>query len=260
MTRPSAGKCICPVCGSVKWSDRYNINEWNIQECDCCHFAKIDPMPLPQTRVECYSKEMIIERNVKQKNILQKLSRILKRSLSRITKREKSAIFYNKLHRHLKPGSKVLDIGCGDGSFMKLAKKDFKCTGIEISEHLASLARKDNEIRVITGNFTDIDLGKEKYDGITMISILEHLYNPLEALKICFGALNSAGVLILKTVNYSCLNRKIKKVGWTGFRPPDHVVYFNPGNLRRMLKKTGFSKIKVHSMPFSDNMYCEAYR
>ena len=64
----------------------------------------------------------------------------------------------------------------------------------------------------------------------------------------------------MKTVNYNCLNRKIKKESWTGFRPPDHVVYFNPSNLELLLKKMGFKKIKISAMPFNDNMYCEAIK
>ena len=47
---------------------------------------------------------------------------------------------------------------------------------------------------------------------------------------------------------------------WTGFRPPDHIVYFTPKNLSCMLKKIGFSKIKFSSWIFNDNMYCDAIK
>jgi len=250
----------CPVCGSKEWTKRYRIDAWTVEECNSCGFAKIDPMPVRENRAECYSEEKIIERNVKQKSYLQKLSRFLKRLFSKATKRDKSAIFYNKLRRYLPPKSKVLDIGCGDGSFICKAKKDFVCTGIEISDYLASLARKHSGIKVITGNFLEIEFKSEEYDGVTLISLLEHLDDPLQAIKKCFKFLGQGGVLLLKTVNYNCLNRKIKKDLWTGFRPPDHVVYFNPSNLELLLKKAGFKKIKISSMPFNDNMYCEAWK
>lgn len=250
----------CPVCNSARWTKRYRISDWDIQECDSCGFAKIDPMPASETRAECYSEEKVVKRNIKQKTLSHNLFGLMKRFFSRITGRNKGDIFYNKLRKHISDGSRILDIGCGDGSFLKLAKKDFACTGIEISEHLASLAKKDPEIKVITGNFVSADFSKEKYYGITMISLLEHLDDPAQALKICFELLNTGGVLLLKTVNYACLNRSIKKGRWTGFRPPDHMVYFSPANLRNILKKAGFRKIKIHSLPFSDNMYCEAWR
>jgi SAM-dependent methyltransferase len=250
----------CPVCGSREWIKRYRIDSWTIEECKACGFAHIDPMPVRENRAECYSEEKIVGRNVKQKNILQKLSRSLKRLWGKAANRDKSAIFYNKLRRYLAPKSKVLDIGCGDGSFICMAKEDFACTGIEISDYLASLARKRSGIKVITGNFLNAEFNSEEYDGVTLISLLEHLDDPLLAMNKCFEFLSPGGVLLMKTVNYSCLNRIIRKDLWTGFRPPDHVVYFDPSNLRLLLKRIGFKKIKVSSMPFNDNMYCEAWK
>lgn len=251
---------VCPVCGSKEWIKRYKIDIWAIEECNACGFAKIDPMPARENRAEFYSEERVVGRNVKQKNFLQRFSRFLKRLFSKAAKRDKGAIFYNKLRRHLKPKSKILDIGCGDGSFIAKAKENFACAGIEISGYLASLAQKHPEIKVITGNFLNMEFNNEEYDGVTLISLLEHLDDPLKAMKKCFEFLRRGGVLLVKTVNYNCLNRKIKKDLWTGFRPPDHVVYFDPSNLELLLKKVGFKKIKISRMPFNDNMYCEAWK
>lgn len=258
--RKGRGMTICPVCGSREWKTRYRIEQWNIDECRLCAFTRIDPFPARSTRSECYSKEKIDKRNTAEKNFFQKLSRVLKGSFGMVTKRSKSRIFYKKLRKYLSGGSRVLDIGCGDGSFLKLAKKDFTCTGIEISEHLASLARKQDDIEVITGNFINTDFSKEKYNGITMISLLEHLDDPEQALNKCLELLDVKGILLMKTVNYSCLNRSIKRERWTGFRPPDHMIYFNPANLRMLLQKIGFSRINISAWPFNDNMYCEAIR
>jgi tRNA G46 methylase TrmB len=120
------------VCGSGESRTPYVIGKWSIYECDVCGFAKIDPMPVRETRPECYSEEKVVERNIKQKSPLQKLSRFFKKLFSKVTKRDKSAIFYNKLRLYLPPKSRILDIGCGDGSFICKAKEDFVCTGIEI--------------------------------------------------------------------------------------------------------------------------------
>lgn len=251
---------ICTVCGSKEWTRRYRIDSWNIEECSTCGFAKIDPPPIMEGREKYYREEKVVERNVKQKRPSHKLSRLLKRLFSAATGREKGAIFYDKLRRYLSHGSKILDIGCGDGSFICKARENFVCTGIEISEYLASMARERLGIKVITGNFLNTSFLNEEYDGITLISILEHLGDPQEAIKKCFNLLKRRGVLLLKTVNYGCLNRRIKKGRWTGFRPPDHVIYFNPSNLKILLKKMGFKKIKISAAPFNDNMYCEAFK
>lgn len=249
---------ICPACGSAKWTDVYKIDRWEIKECLVCGLARIDPLPAAQSRPELYSKDKVISRNTKPQTRSQKFSRAMKRMFSKITKRNKNAIFYHKFSRYLPAGSRILDIGCGDGSFLQSAKGRFTCTGIEISEYLADLARQQGDIKVITGDFLNADLGNEKFDGITLISLLEHLNDPEAALRKCFSLANDGGVLLIKTVNYGCLNRLIKRGQWTGFRPPDHVFYFNPSNLKRLLKKIGFTKIKISAWPFNDNMYCDA--
>jgi len=250
----------CPVCENKNWDKVYHIGAWDIEECKTCGFAKINPMPSRDNRKLCYSEEEVVTRNTKKKSFSRNISRAMKRFFGKVTKRNKSEIFYNKLRKHLPPKSKILDIGCGDGSFLQLAKNQFNCAGIEISEYLASLAGRIDGVDIRSGNFLSTDFGGETYDAITLISLLEHLDDPLDALRKCFSLLNKNGILLLKTVNYGCLNRKIKKEKWTGLRPPDHVVYFTPHSLSRILEKVGFSKIKVKAWPFNDNMYCDAVK
>lgn len=247
----------CPVCSSLKWKDAYNIGRWDIKECFVCGLARIDPLPCAETRPQLYSKDQVISRNIKQQTRAQKFSRVMKRAFNRIAKRDKSKIFYDKFRGYLPAGSKILDVGCGDGSFLRLAKSRFDCTGIEISDYLADLARQQG-IEVIIGDFLSANLADRRFNGITLISLLEHLNQPQQAIKKCFDALDSGGVLLIKTVNYSCLNRVIKKADWTGLRPPDHIFYFNPANLKALLKGAGFTQVKVCAWPFNDNMYCDA--
>lgn len=250
---------ICPVCGNNKWSEVYKIKEWTIGECTVCGFARIDPLPTLASRPEFYSQETVINRNTKKLTSTQKLSRAMKRFFKKLMSRDKSGIFLHKLFLYLSPDAKILDIGCGDGSFIKQAKERFDCAGLEISEYLASLARKSG-LNIIVGNFLLTEFANEKYDGITLISLLEHLDDPEVAMKKCFSLLNKGGVLLIKTVNYGCLNRIIKRGNWSGFRPPDHIVYFTPSSLKRLLKRIGFTKIKISSWAFSDNMYCDAWK
>lgn len=250
----------CPVCENTSWAGVYKISRWDIKECLFCGFARIDPMPSGFMRPELYSESNVVARNTKKRSAQQKFFAAAKRFFSRIGRRNKSAIFYEKLSKYLASGSNILDIGCGDGSFLKLAKQSFVPTGIEISEYLSRLAREEKDIQIITGDFLALDMGNEKFDGITLISILEHLRDPAQALKKCFDLLRAGGILLIKTVNYGCLNRIARKGTWSGFRPPDHVVYFTPYNLTRLLKKTGFSKTKISAWPFNDNMYCDAWK
>ncbi|PIY82990.1 MAG: hypothetical protein COX96_03200 [Candidatus Omnitrophica bacterium CG_4_10_14_0_2_um_filter_44_9] len=250
----------CPVCDNEKWLKAYKIGQWAIDECVVCGFAKINPMPTQESRPEFFTNDNIVKRKIKKFSALQRFSRVMKRVSNKVLRRGKSEIFYKELLSCLFPGAKILDVGCGDGSFLALASKKFICSGIEISGHLANLAKAREGINIKLGNFLEADFVGEKYDGITLISLLEHLTDPAGTFQKCFDLLNDKGVLLVKTVNYGCANRKIKKENWTGFRPPDHVVYFDASNLKRMLEKIGFKKVEPSSWIFNDNMYCTAWR
>lgn len=251
---------ICPVCGSAEWRTVYKIRQWDVRECQSCRFARVIPIPEPAKRHELYSEEAVVKRDTKKLTLAQRLSRTLKRASGKILKRDKNGIFYDKLCRKVARGAKVLDVGCGGGSFLLLARQRFTCVGIEISEYLAAAAMKNSGIKVITGDFHAADFGGEKYDAITLISLLEHFVDPAGVIRKCHSLLNDKGILLIKTVNYGCINRKIRGAEWTGFRPPDHVVYFSPKNLKALLMKAGFSQAGILAYPFSDNMYCDAVR
>ncbi len=251
---------ICPCCNNSDWVEAYSIKAWIIEKCSVCGFAKIDPLPTVESRPDFFSEEKVVGDNTKKLTLSQKISRGMKKLFKQVSHRDKSEIFLGKISQSLPKGSAVLDIGCGDGSFMRLAeRKGYKCTGIEISAYLAGLS-KGKGLKTLTGNFLSHDFGDQKFDGITLISLLEHLDDPELAIKKCFSLLNDKGVLFLKTVNYACLNRFIRGGDWTGFRPPDHIVYFTPTNLKRLLKKHGFNKINFSAWAFNDNMYCDAIK
>jgi len=154
-------------------------------------------------------------------------------------------------------GDRILDIGCGSGAVLREICNCYECTGVEISADLATETRKLG-VEVIVGDFFNIDFKERRFDGITMVSLLEHLPNPVESLQKCYDLIEDNGVLLLKTVNHEGLNRRILGSRWSGYRPPDHMVYFGPDNLKIILYKIGFSRVITRSGIFNDSFYCEA--
>lgn len=252
----------CPACDHQDFKEVYKIGGWHIKECSTCGFAMVDPLPQTQNpdRQEFYSKDKVLERFDKKRPLKRKFFRSMKLAFKSITKRDKNKIFYQKIHQCVPEGGRVFDLGCGDGSFLNTLKDRYQCSGIEMSDLLSDLARKKRELNVRTGDFLTADFDDEEFDAITIISVIEHIDDPIKTFKKCFDLLKPHAVLILKTVNYGCLNRRIMKENWTGLRPPDHVIYFRPSNLKLLLKKVGFTDIKISAWPFSDNMYCEAWK
>ena len=77
----------------------------------------------------------------------------------------------------LKPGMKILDIGCGWGSFVKFAAEKYKvkAVGITVSKEQAKLARelcKGLPIEIRLQDYRELN---EKFDRIISIGMFEHV-------------------------------------------------------------------------------------
>ncbi len=79
--------------------------------------------------------------------------------------------------KSLVPGAHVLDVGCGSGVKSKyLIDRGFKVTGIDISEKLLKIARREvpeGEFKVFS--MTDLDSMRETFDGVFAQASLLHI-------------------------------------------------------------------------------------
>ena len=85
---------------------------------------------------------------------------------------------------HIKPGSRVLDIGCGWGScleFMTENKGAQDCVGITLSsaQHEWAVARGLSEAEFKISDYRDFE-PKEPFDAVVSICMMEHISTPEE--------------------------------------------------------------------------------
>ena len=84
--------------------------------------------------------------------------------------------FLEPLRRHLKPGDKILDVGCGSGRDLLWFKTHgFRVFGFEGSEGLAGLARRNADCDIIEGDFENYDFSKQTFDAILLSGALVHI-------------------------------------------------------------------------------------
>lgn len=77
----------------------------------------------------------------------------------------------------LKPGMKVLDLGCGFGSFLKYAAEHYKITGVgvNISKEQIKFARESSRGLPIEFQLSDYRDAKGTFDRVISIGLMEHI-------------------------------------------------------------------------------------
>lgn len=105
---------------------------------------------------------------------------------------------------HLEPGMRVLDIGCGWGSFMGYAAERYqvKCVGITISKEQAKWAQaryKNLPLEFRLQDYRDVD---EKFDRIVSVGMFEHVghKNYRTYMKMAHRCLEDDGLFLLHTI------------------------------------------------------------
>ena len=104
----------------------------------------------------------------------------------------------------LRKNQRVLDIGCGWGSFVKFAAENYgaKAVGVTISKHQADFAKTNCEGLPIEIRLQDYRKLNEKFDHIVSLGMFEHVgpknYN--KYMQIASRCLKEDGVFLLHTI------------------------------------------------------------
>lgn len=137
-------------------------------------------------------------------------------------------------------GGSFLEVGCGDGSFLKHAKKNFnQVVGIEPSKKFSE-ASKSLGFKVIDGYVSASHLlTDEKFDAFASRQVFEHLENPLDCILGIKQMLNPGAVGLIEVPNgYRALR---EKRFYEFF--PDHINYFSVNSLVNLANVAGFNVI-----------------
>lgn len=254
----------CPQCGRDNRGEtpRHSRAPWDVIACADCGFVYLDRAPVYDELFETMAWRTNWQREEKRR----KKARPLSYKASKLT-RFRLHMFPRKqvddlILQHVDSGN-VIDIGCALGGRLANLPEQFTPFGVEIES--ASAAEADKLFRSRGGhavNASSLD-GLRQFDAdffqaATMRSYLEHEVQPREVLTEISRTLAPGGIAVIKVPNYSAVMRPIMGLEWAGFRFPDHVNYFTPGSLRRMVEGVGLSVRRFslgYRLPTSDNMW-----
>ena len=153
--------------------------------------------------------------------------------LSPITiKRYNELLDYFKRYRR---NNRILDVGCGIGYFLEIAKKrGWDVYGSEYTEEAVETCTKKG-ILMNLGALKASDYESNFFDIITSFEVIEHINNPVSEIKTIHQILRPGSLVYLTTPNFNSLSRYILKDKWDIIRYPEHLCYYTPSTLFYLL-------------------------
>ena len=144
----------------------------------------------------------------------------------------------------LHSGSRVLDIGCGAGSFLQelIARDGVTATGIDFKD-LSHLPGFD-QIDFRCGLLSEQQLEARSFDLVTMWHFLEHDYDPAASLRRCRDLLTEEGRLIIEVPRLDSLSFRLYQERWPGLQAPQHTVLYSRDSLLNMVRSQGLEVVE----------------
>lgn len=141
------------------------------------------------------------------------------------------------LEKHIKQGSKIIDLGCGPGTlayFVKTNNIGVEVTSVDLNERWVSVG-KEKGIDVIQLDIEKsliVDLGSD-FDLVYSSHVLEHVKEPKETLLNWLQLLKSGGLMFLEVPDESTMfvESEVSKL--------EHLSYFNKETLKTLFYNCG---------------------
>jgi 2-polyprenyl-3-methyl-5-hydroxy-6-metoxy-1,4-benzoquinol methylase len=136
---------------------------------------------------------------------------------------------------------RMLDFGCGDGSFMRrMQGVGWDVHGVEPDTLAVDTLRSryDLDVRLALGDYSKTG---ERFNVITLNHVIEHLPDPVGTLKELKVLLAPGGMLIVTTPNANCLGAKVFGKVWRGLEPPRHFNVFTKASMECAIRSAGLT-------------------
>jgi 2-polyprenyl-3-methyl-5-hydroxy-6-metoxy-1,4-benzoquinol methylase len=136
---------------------------------------------------------------------------------------------------------KVLDIGCGNGGFLKVLQQNFpeiKLYGTEYSSKYKEIVESiPNVSKMYTCNIDQIS--DNDFELISLIHVLEHIPNPVKFLEQVRKKLTQNGTLLIELPHFEQNPFELAIY--------DHASHFSVASIKRVLNIAGFEIKEIRS-------------
>lgn len=156
---------------------------------------------------------------------------------------------------HPAPGKRLLDVACGVGKLVRLAKDmGLDATGVDISEEAINLGKTNHpDINIQAGNAESLPWNDGSFDYVTNLGSLEHYLNPEQGCREMSRVLKENGTAVILLPNSHDLET-IYKVYKTGVGPDDgqdFERFATRAEWVEFLEGNGFTVVRTEKLDLS---------
>jgi len=165
-------------------------------------------------------------------------------------------IIYSSLGRR----GKILDVGCGVGTFLEIAKqREWQVEGVEPSPTAAKVAQLRTGAQIYQEDFLTLDyIGH--FDAITIFDVLRTIPDPKQFIQKVFDMIKPSGVCVIRETN-AWYGRTRREKSSMQKKIQEYMQEWTPISIEKALLKIGFSNVQIYPSPvFIDGNENRIYR
>ena len=139
----------------------------------------------------------------------------------------------------------ALEVGCGGGELLlRVAARCRVAVGLDLSREGLAVARRKAGLRVLMARAEELPMASGSFDALLAQHLIEHLPDPVAALREWRRVLRPGGMVALATPNAAHPDPSI-------FYDPSHTRLFTAPILRLAMEEAGFRVVHLSALfPF----------
>jgi 2-polyprenyl-3-methyl-5-hydroxy-6-metoxy-1,4-benzoquinol methylase len=218
----------CPACASTATSTvKGNLyGECALVRCDACATEHLVPQPSDGRLTEIYGPGYYEAWGVEDADVLDRM------------KRQTFAPIIDAAG--IRPGSKVLDLGCATGSFLaEVTSRGASGYGIDLNGDAIALARdRLPDVNFHIGVAADQPFPGVQFDAVVMVDFIEHVREPEVELAIVREWMHDDSRLVVSTPRSDSVLRRAMGMRWPQYRE-EHLTYLSRAGAVALLARSG---------------------
>jgi SAM-dependent methyltransferase len=158
-----------------------------------------------------------------------------------------------RIQRELRAPPAILDVGCGEGILLENLRTAYpgkRLAGIDLSEENVRICRELG-LDVAFGDACSLPFDAGSFDACVMMSVLEHVEGPRDALREARRVLRPGGLLVVLLPNDDFF--RFARYLFLRFREArldyGHVSHWDPAHTRQELETAGFEVTARYNIP-----------